>query len=144
MKKFFSTLFWLSVFGAIGYYAYKLYNKIMSIVNISKTLPQYLENVIGEQPKVDIKCTMTSANLKVLFSQKVLDKNDNIKEMIQEYINDFYPVFADGKLKIEVAAKVAKKEEEKTDEKPNVKPKAEKKVEDTDFDIDLEKEEEKK
>jgi len=144
MKKFFSTIFWLGIFTGIGYYSYKLYNKIMSIVNISKTLPQYLENVIGEQPKVDINCTMTSANLKVLFSQKTLDKNDNIKEMVQEYINDFYPVFADGKLKIEVAAKVAKKEEEKPEEKkPVEKPKVEKKVEDTDFDISLEKEEKK-
>jgi hypothetical protein len=141
MKKFFSTIFWLGIFTGIGYCGFKLYNKIMSIVNISKTLPQYLDNVIGEQPKVDIRMTLTSGHLKVSFSQDTLDKNTNIKEMIQEYINDFYPVFADGKLSIEVIAKIEKAEKETPleDTEPIV---AEKPVEDSDFDISLGEEKE--
>jgi hypothetical protein len=139
MKKFFSTVFWLSVFAAIGYYGFKLYTKIMSIVNISKTLPQYLENVIGEKPKVDIRYTMKSGNIKVGFSQESLDKNDNIKEIIQEYINDFYPVFADGKLTIEVVTKAVEQDEMAASNDTDTVEEAEKK-EDNDFDLSLKEE----
>jgi len=105
MKKFFKKLFWLGFFSAAAYYGYKFYQKVLAVIGINKTLPQYMENVIGERPKINLTLTCTKCSMKALFTKETLDKNNNIDEMIQEYIDDFYPVFANGKMKIELAAK---------------------------------------
>ena len=150
MKKFFKTVFRLSVFAAISYFGYKFYQKIMSIINISKTLPQYLDNLVGEHPKVDLTLTLKSGRIKIGFSQETLDKNENLEEIIREYITDFYPALNSQRMEIELFAKTeTKKAEEQKENEEEIEEEIEEEQvketpiednEDSDFDTALEEE----
>ncbi|MCD4820150.1 MAG: hypothetical protein K8S23_15825 [Candidatus Cloacimonetes bacterium] len=116
MKTFLKKLFWLGFFSAAIYYGYKFYQKVLAVIGINKTLPQYMENIIGERPKINLSLNLTNCTMKLLFSQETLDKNSTLEDMIQEYIDDFYPFFANGKLKIDVSVKPEVVDEEPEEE----------------------------
>ena len=105
MKKFFKNVFWLGVYSAAAYYGYKFYQRIKSVSNLHNTLPQYLENIIGESPKQKINLQLKSLVYDLWFTKETLEKNDNIEEMIKEYIDDFYPAFKGMDIQISINEK---------------------------------------
>ena len=116
MKKFFKNVFWLGVFSAVAYYGYKFYQRVKSLSNLHNTLPQYLENIIGESPKQKINMQLKSLVYDLWFTKETLEQNDNIEEMIREYIDDFYPAFKGMNIEININEKLNDEESEEEPE----------------------------
>lgn len=133
MGKFLKKTFWLSFFSFVGYFGVKLSKKIIAIKNITKTLPQYIENVVGEKPEFDLTSTMKTISLDIGFSKKTYKKLVDLETTVREYINDFYPVFPDEKVLINIYEKISFEPEEtkKTEEKKADPPKPVSKKEET-------------
>ncbi len=88
---------------AIGSFAgYKIYKILRSVIDMEKTLPQYLENVFGEKPQIHITITFMQSHMKLYFSKKVIEKYDSIESTVQEYLTDFYPSINCSKLSISI------------------------------------------
>ena len=123
MKKGFKKIFWMTFVSSLAYLGNKAYKRIIGIKNISKTLPQYLENVVGEHPEFKLTSTLKTINLSFGFSKKTYDKLVDLESTVREYINDFYPVFPDDKVDIEIYVKSEEETvpEETESEKPEVK-----------------------
>lgn len=116
MKSFFKKLFWFGVFSVGGYYAFKFYKRIKSLSNLHNTLPQYLENIIGEAPKQKINLQLNRLVYDLWFTKETLDKNPNLEDMIREYIDDFYPVFKGLTIEININEKTQEDESQEEDE----------------------------
>ncbi|MDD4146939.1 MAG: hypothetical protein PHO85_00255 [Candidatus Cloacimonetes bacterium] len=79
MKKFFKTLLFIGGTAAAAHLGMKAYRRVSGTVKLSKSLPEFLSNVYGEQPKVDINQTMSYLSIKVRFSQEILDNTRTSK-----------------------------------------------------------------
>ncbi len=123
MKKGFKKFFWMTFISSLAYFGNKAYKRIIGIKNISKTLPQYLENVIGEKPEFDLISTLKTIKLSIGLSKKTYDKLVDMESTVREYIRDFYPVFPDDKVEIDIYVKPGTEPvpEEKEPEKPEDK-----------------------
>ncbi len=104
MSKFIKKVLWLGAISGIGYAGFKMYQKISAISKLSKSLPEFLNNVYGEKPKININMVLSSITISVGFKQDVIDSNEDIQTTVTEYIEDFYPVLSKVKLNIEVFA----------------------------------------
>ncbi|MBI9031244.1 hypothetical protein JEZ13_04470 [bacterium] len=104
MSKFFRKVLWLGALTGIGYAGFKMYQKISAISKLSKSLPEFLNNVYGEKPKININMDLKSLKISVGFKQDVLDNNEDIQTTVTEYIEDFYPVLSKCKLTIDIFA----------------------------------------
>ncbi|MCK4653195.1 MAG: hypothetical protein KAU01_01995 [Candidatus Cloacimonetes bacterium] len=100
MKKPFKKFLNLAFLATIGYFGYKIYGKIKGVIELDKTLPQYLENIVGEKPKISINTTLNKITLNIAFSKEILDKNKDLEDTIRDYIGDFYPMIKLEKLEI--------------------------------------------
>ena len=105
MKKPFKKFLNLAFLATLGYFGYKIYGKIKGAIELDKTLPQYLENIVGEKPKVSVNTTLNQMILNITFSKKILDKNKDLEDTIRDYIGDFFPMINLDKLKIDLKAK---------------------------------------
>lgn len=104
MSKFFKKVLWLGALSAVGYAGFKMYQKVSAISKLSKSLPEFLNNVYGEKPKININMDLSSIKISVGFKQDVLDNNEDIQTTVSEYIEDFYPVLSKCKLNIDIFA----------------------------------------
>ncbi len=109
MKGSFGKMLKIAFVGAIGYAGFKIYEKIRAAIELDKTLPQYLENVIGEKPEVNITYTLSEYTVSVCFSKEILGKNKSLETTVRDYISDFYPMLNIDKIKIELSQKEEKK-----------------------------------
>ena len=125
MKTFLKKLFWFALFTVGGYYAFKFYKRIKSVSNLHNTLPQYLENIIGEVPKQKINLQFNKMVYDLWFTKKTLDENPNLEEMIREYIDDFYPAFKNMKIEINISEKEEETKEETEENKEDTEKKEE-------------------
>ncbi|MCF7911930.1 MAG: hypothetical protein K9M99_05345 [Candidatus Cloacimonetes bacterium] len=105
--------------GGFAYLGYKAYSYITGLINISKELPVYLKNVIGETPSMNINMVFNRITISLSFSAKTIAKHPDIADTTLEYITKYYPVFRpdrivieiDQKLEAEPEAEIAKEEE---------------------------------
>ncbi len=104
MSKFFKKVLWLGALTGIGYAGFKMYQKISAISKLSKSLPEFLNNVYGEKPKININMDLSSLKISVGFKQDILDNNEDIQTTVTEYIEDFYPVLSSARLSINIFA----------------------------------------
>lgn len=120
MKKFFKTMLFIGGTAAAAHFGMKAFRRVSGVVKLSKSLPEFLSNVYGEFPKVDINQTMSYISLKICFSQDILDKHDDIENTVREYIDDFYPEVAKCSVDIDIQAKTVEEVEppEQSDEEP--------------------------
>ncbi len=88
----------------------KAYKRINGIVKLSKSLPEFLNNVYGETPKVNMTKGLGTMYVKVFFSQEILDKHNDIETTVREYIDDFYPEL--GKAAVDITIGPIGSEEE--------------------------------
>lgn len=91
-------------------FGFKAYKRINGIVKLSKSLPEFLNNVYGESPKVNMNQSLGSISVKVFFSQEILDKHTDIETTVREYIDDFYPDL--GKCAVDITVGPIGSEEE--------------------------------
>jgi hypothetical protein len=104
MSKFFKKVLWIGALSAVGYAGFKMYQRVSAVAKLSKSLPEFLNNVYGEKPKININMVLSSISISVGFKQDVIDNNEDIQTTVSEYIEDFYPVLSKIKLNIDVFA----------------------------------------
>ena len=113
MKKFFKGLLTVGAIAGIGYLGFKGYQRVSEVMKLSKTLPDYLQDLLGEKPKISINMRLNSLSVAVGLSAKTYENlNFDLAEQIQCYISDYYPCL--GKLKV-VVTKYIKAIDELTD-----------------------------
>ncbi|HPM01985.1 MAG TPA: hypothetical protein PK816_07490 [Candidatus Cloacimonadota bacterium] len=100
MKGFWKKLLTVTALAGVSYVGFQGYKRVNSIVKLSKSLPDYLENIIEESPKVSITMKLNSMKISIGLSQEAYDKNYDLETHIKEYIEDFYPALA--KLQAEI------------------------------------------
>lgn len=105
MKKFFKTISLLGGSAIAAHFGFKVYRRIHGLVKLSNSLPEFLSNVYGETPQMDIHKYLRLISIEVGFSQEILDKHDDIENTIREYIDDFYPELAKCSIDIELGVK---------------------------------------
>lgn len=105
MKKIFKTALVLGGAALAAHFGMKAYKMVNGVVKLSKSLPEFLNNVYGEKPKLSINRAFNTLAIKVGFSQEILDKHSDIETTVREYIDDFYPELGKGSLTIDVYAK---------------------------------------
>ncbi len=102
MAKFIKKVFWLGVISGVGFLAFKQYKRITAISKLSKSLPEFLNNVYGEKPKVNINYVINAVTIRAGFTQEIIDENEDIQSTITEYIEDFYPALSSLKMTVDV------------------------------------------
>jgi hypothetical protein len=102
MAKVVKKLFWLGTISAIGYFGFKFYKRVTAVSKLSKSLPEFLNNVYGEKPKVNINMVFNAITVRTGFTQEILDENEDIQSTITEYIEDFYPSLSSLNLNVDV------------------------------------------
>lgn len=96
LKKFF-TFF---IMSCIGYLVIKLYLLFKGLIELDKTLPQYLGNIIGDMPIVSINASFNNITITVKYEEEVIKKNEDLENIVKDYVKDFYPIFKRAHLKI--------------------------------------------
>ena len=105
MKKIVKTILWVGGSGLVAYQAFRATKAIMGVRKLDKTLPEFLENIYGERPKVDINLMMNVSTVMVIklsFSADLLAKSPDIEDEVRDYIRDFYPGLAKYKTRIKL------------------------------------------
>ncbi len=102
MNKFFKTVLLLGGTAVAAHFGLKAYRRVNGIVKLAKSLPEFLSNVYGENPQINVNQGLGHITIKVGFSQEILDKHDDIENTIREYIDDFYPEVARCSVDIDI------------------------------------------
>lgn len=102
MAKFYKKVLWIGGLAAVGFAGFKMYQRVSAIAKLSKSLPEFLNNVYGEKPKVNINMNLASVTISVGFNQDIVDDNQDIQYTVIEYIEDFYPALSKIKLNVDV------------------------------------------
>lgn len=116
MKKFFKGLLVIGGVALAAQFGLKAYKRINGTVKLSKSLPEFLNNVYGELPEVNINQALNSLSIKIGFTQEILDKHSDIENTVQEYIDDFYPDLAKVSVEINIHLKGEEPAEEAVEE----------------------------
>lgn len=111
MRKTFNKILALIIISGIGYLGLKIYQLIKGIIELDKTLPQYLGNIIGEVPIVSIVALFNKITITVKFKKDVIKKNKGLEKMVIDYVTDFYPIFKASNVKIIIEELEEEKEE---------------------------------
>ena len=97
--------------SSIGYLGLKIYQLLKGIIELDKTLPQYLGNVIGDVPIVSIVAVFNKITITVKFNQNVIKKNEGLDKIVTDYVTDFYPIFKANNVKVLIEELKEEKEE---------------------------------
>jgi hypothetical protein len=118
MKGFWKSLFTIGAVAGVGYLGFKGYRRVSDVMKMSKTLPDYLNDLLEERPKVDINMRLTSLSVAIGLTAETYEKvNVELDEQIDRYINDYYPNLAKLRLSVTKYIKSADEEiEEEEDE----------------------------
>jgi len=120
MRKAFKKIFILIIISGIGYLVLRIYQLFKGLIELDKTLPQYLGNIIGEVPIVSIVAVFNKITITVKFNKDVIKKNKGLENIVSDYVTDFYPIFKADNVKVLIEEL---KEEKKKKEKPAPKEK---------------------
>ena len=102
MNKFWKNLFTLATVAGGAYLGFKGYQRYSNVTKLSKTLPDYLEDLVDEKPKIHINCGFSSLSIAVGLSAFAIENIDfDLEDQIRRYVLDYYPAL--GKLKISVS-----------------------------------------
>jgi len=102
MIKTFKKFFTLLIISGLGYLGLKIYQLLKGLIELDKTLPQYLGNIIGEVPVVSIVAVFNKITIVVKFNQDVIKKNKGLENIVRDYVTDFYPIFKADNVKVVV------------------------------------------
>jgi hypothetical protein len=91
--------------GGLVYLGYKAYRYITGLINISKELPVYLKNVIGETPSMNINMVFNRITIILSFSTETIAEHPDIADTSIEYISKYFPIFRPDRINIEIEEK---------------------------------------
>ncbi|MDP8201030.1 MAG: hypothetical protein P9M11_02695 [Candidatus Tenebribacter burtonii] len=111
MRKTFKKFVTLLIISGIGYLGLKIYQLFKGLIELDKTLPQYLGNIIGEVPIISITAIFNKITITIKYSKTIIKKNENLENIIQDYVTDFYPIFKADNVKVLIEESI--KEEQK-------------------------------
>jgi len=111
MRKTFNKILALIIISGIGYLGLKIYQLIKGIIELDKTLPQYLGNIIGEVPIVSITAIFNKITITAKYSKTIIKKNENLENIVRDYVTDFYPIFKANNVKVLIEELEEEKEE---------------------------------
>ena len=97
--------------GGLLYLGYKAYRYITGLINISKELPVYLKNVIGETPSMNINMIFNRITINLSFTAETLAVHPDIADTSLEYISKYFPIFRPDRINIEIEQKAANETE---------------------------------
>jgi len=100
MRKTFKKFVTLLIISGIGYLGLKIYQLFKGLIELDKTLPQYLGNIIGEVPIVSIVAVFNKITITVKFNKDVIKKNEGLENIVRDYVTDFYPIFKTDNVKV--------------------------------------------
>ena len=110
--------------GGLAYIGYKGYCYVYGIINISRELPVYLKNVIGEKPSMNMAVVFNKVLINLSFSAETINEHPDIADTTMEYITRYYPIFHKNRVSIEIEQKLEneqKPENESQEEKEETK-----------------------
>lgn len=116
MNKFLKKVLVVGGVALAAHFGLKAYKRVNGTVKLSKSLPDFLNNVYGEKPKLSINQGLNLVSIKLGFSQEIMDKHTDIETTVREYIDDFYPEMGKGAINIEIYAKTEEEGEEPAEE----------------------------
>ncbi len=116
MKRFMKKALVLGGVALAAHFGLKAYKRINGLTKLAKSLPEFLNNVYGDKPKLSINQALNMLNIKLGFTQEILDKHTDIETTVREYIDDFYPEMAKGAINIEINVKTEDEGEEPAEE----------------------------
>ena len=111
MRKTFKKILALLIISGIGYLGLKIYQLFKGLIELDKTLPQYLGNIIGEVPIVSIVAVFNKITITVKFKQDVIKKNEGLEKIVSDYVTDFYPIFKANNVTVLIEELKEEKEE---------------------------------
>ncbi len=114
MKNFFGKLFRFIIITVVAYFFYKFYKRAKAVKNMSKSLPLFLKNTLGEKPELSINMNFNKVEIKLGLPAEILEGDEDIEQLVEEYINDFYPAFSGMHILIGTYETDASEEEEET------------------------------
>lgn len=114
MKKILKALLLIGGTALAAHFGMKAYKRVSGVAKLAKSLPEFLNNVYGERPKVNINRSFNTIAIKVGFPQEVIDKHNDIENTVREYVDDFYPDLS--KCSVDVSIYVPGIEEEDVEE----------------------------
>ena len=80
-----------SIVVGISYFAFQIYRKIKAAIELDKTLPQYLENLLGEKPtSFNVNLEFSGTSIEIVFSQRIIDENEKPLENLESLQPDFF------------------------------------------------------
>ncbi len=102
--KFLKKVVVYSLVAAGGYFDYKKVMRIREVMKLDKQLPEFLKNITGEKPRIHINMMFTSITIKLGFSEPLIEQDLDIKAIVTEYVDDFYPALAQCRINISTYA----------------------------------------
>jgi len=116
MKKMIKALLVTGWTALAAHFGMKAYKRVSGVAKLAKSLPEFLNNVYGERPKLNINRSFNTIAIKIGFSQEIIDKHNDIETTVREYVDDFYPDLS--KCSVDVSIYVPGVEEEDVEEEP--------------------------
>lgn len=100
MRKTFNKFFTLMIISGIGYLGLKIYQLFKGLIELDKTLPQYLGNIIGEVPIISIVAILNKITITIKYKKNVIKKHTDLDNIVKDYVTDFYPIFKANNVKV--------------------------------------------
>ncbi|MCL2064559.1 MAG: hypothetical protein FWG98_09355 [Candidatus Cloacimonetes bacterium] len=114
MKKFWKNLFTVGAIAGGAYVGFKGYQRVSSLNKMSKTLPDYLEDLIDERPKINVNMSFNSLSIAIGLSSFAIENIDfDLDEQVNRYIIDYYPCLS--KMRINISQYIKSSGEDKYD-----------------------------
>ena len=101
MKGFWKKLFTIGTVVGIGYVGYKGYQRLSNVNKMQKTLQDYLEDLLHEEPVINSNIGFNTLSIAIGLSASTLESIDfDIDEQINRYIKDYYPCLSNLKISV--------------------------------------------
>ena len=110
-KKFLTFL----IISGLGYLVIRIYQLFKGLIELDKTLPQYMGNILGEIPVVSIVAAFNKITITIKYNKEIIKKNEGIGNIVKDYVTDFYPIFKAKNVKVNIED--LKEEKKKTSPK---------------------------
>lgn len=104
MKKFFKTVLYIGGAATAAHFGIKAYKRMSGTAKLSQTLPEFLSNVYGELPLLNLHASLGQLNITARFSEEIIEKHNDIENTIREYVADFYPELAKFAINVDILA----------------------------------------
>ncbi|MCB5231314.1 MAG: hypothetical protein WCX83_03095 [Candidatus Cloacimonas sp.] len=120
MKKTIKFILITGAIAALGFFSLKVIRRIRELLKLSKTLPEYLRDITHEKPTMTCSMSQTfltgKIDLKIGFSEEVIEGEKNLEDTIKSYINDFYPILSEMDVRITFYKKTVEKPKDENEE----------------------------